>query len=111
MALAVNTGTLALAAAGLIVTGLTASWFTANVLSMLCPATDPRFRATAYGVINTAVFFLGGAVIFFTGIWRDQHISLNSIFNVGLIGWVACVGLLLTIRPVAAAQPLPPPAS
>ena len=63
-----------------------------NVLAMLCLTTDPRFRATAYGVINTAVFFLGGVVIFCAGMWRDQHISLNLIFNIGLIGWALAGG-------------------
>jgi MFS family permease len=98
--LAVNTNTLMLAAIGLITTGLTASWFTANVLSMLCLTVDPHFRATGYGLINAAVFFLGGAVIYLTGIWRDLHISLTLIFNIGVIGWVLCVGLLLFIKPM-----------
>jgi MFS family permease len=103
--LAVNTDSLALAAFGLVATGLTASWFTANVLAMLCLTVDPRFRATGYGIINAAVFFLGGAVIYLTGVWRDQHVSLTLIFNIGVIGWVACVGLLLLIKPAYPTTP------
>jgi len=102
--LAVNTDTLAFAILGLVATGLTATWFTANTLSLLCLTVDPRFRATGYGIIYAAGFFVGGAVIYFTGVWRDNHISLNLIFNLGVIGWVLCIGLLLLLKPLSVAS-------
>jgi hypothetical protein len=99
--LAVNTSVLAVAVTGLLIAGLTASWFTANLLSMLCLTTDPRYRATGYGIINTAVFIVGGLVIYATGVLRDLNFNLGSIFNVGVVGWIICVVLLLAIRPLS----------
>ena len=106
MLLAVNTHSLAISIAALLAVGLTASCFTANVLPMLCLTIDSRYYATGLGLILTAVCLVGGVFVYVAGVLRDGNIGLDKIFDLGALGWMLCVGMLLLLKLAPA-----PPAS
>ena len=68
--LATHTDLLVLGIAGLVVLKLAGSSFDANTMPVLCEVIDPRYRATAYGLLNMVGSVLGGIGIYLAGTGR-----------------------------------------
>jgi MFS family permease len=88
--------------------GIGAGFSAANMMPTLCLICDPRYRATAFGVLNTASAVFGAVVIVWAGALRDRHIDLARY-----LPWVGAsialgVGLCLFMQP-RAAPPAPLP--
>jgi hypothetical protein len=98
--LAANTGTVALAVAGLVLYGLARASTDANMMPILCLVTDLRYRATGYGLLNSFGCLVGGLAIYAGGALRDaQAAGLNRVFQLASVSLLLCAGLLLLIRP------------
>jgi MFS family permease len=96
--LAAETHLLPVAIGGLIVIGFFRGFWGSNLMPLLCLVSDPRYRATAFGLVNTASVFIGGLVIYFVGVLRDRHVNFSIIFNFMAVGQVVAIALLLLIK-------------
>jgi len=61
---------------------------------------DPRYRATGYGILNLSACLVGGATIYLGGAMRDAHINLSILFQCAAGGLVICAALLLLVKPL-----------
>jgi len=82
--------------------GVGAGFSAANMMPTLCLICDSRYRATAFGVLNTASAIFGAVVIVWAGALRDRHVDLGRYLP--LTGLAIAVGALLCLfmRPRAA---------
>ena len=101
--LAAHTGWLPLAIGGLVVYGLARSFSDANMMPILCLVSDPRYRATGYGVLNMFACVVGGITIYVGGALRDAKVDVNKIFYFAAAALVVCAALLYFVRPKPAA--------
>lgn len=102
MFFATSTQVLPLALAALVMFGLTRSFADANMMPILTLISDPRYRATGYGVLNLCACLIGGASIYAGGWLRDSQISVVRIFQFGAACFVISLLLLFLIKPNAA---------
>ncbi len=103
--LAAITGVLPLAIAGLILYGLARAFTDANMMPILCMVSDPRYRATGYGILNLFSCVIGGLTIYAGGALRDAHVNLSLLFQFAAGSLLVCAVLLFMVRP-APAPPL-----
>jgi len=89
---------LPLALAGLLVFGLARTFTDANMMPILCLVSNPRHRATGYGVLNTFGCIAGAATIYAGGLLRDANVDVNRIFLVASAGLLACAVLLFLVK-------------
>lgn len=99
--LVAQTSLLALAIAGLAIYGLTRSFADANVMPILCQISDPRYRATGYGVLNMFGTIVGGITIYVGGAMRDAQVNVSLLFTVAAAGLLGCAVLLMGVKPNA----------
>jgi MFS family permease len=108
--LAAGTPLLPLALMGLVLYGLARAFADSNMMPILCLVSDPRYRATGYGVINLFSCVVGGVGIYAGGALRDAHFNLSLLFHIAAASLLLCAGLLFLVRPAArpanAAAPL-----
>lgn len=102
--LAGNTNLLPLAILGLVVYGFARAFADCNMMPILCQVTDPRYRATGYGLLNLCGTIVGGFTIYAGGALRDAKIDVSLIFGFASLSMVACAALLLMIKSHAAAD-------
>lgn len=102
--LAGNTNLLPLAILGLVVYGFARAIADCNMMPILCQVTDPRYRATGYGLLNLCGTIVGGFTIYAGGALRDAKIDVSLIFGFASLSMVACAALLLMIKSHAAAD-------
>ena len=102
--LAGNTNLLPLAIIGLVVYGFARAFADCNMMPILCQVTDPRYRATGYGVLNLCGTIVGGFTIYAGGALRDAKIDVSLIFGFASVSMVGCAALLLLIKSHAAAD-------
>ena len=62
------------------------------MMPILCEIVDPRFRATAYGILNCTGSMAAGVGIYVSGALRDGRIDLSLVYKV-----VAGVCLLISL--------------
>lgn len=93
--------------------GLAMGFLGANNMPIVCLVVDPRYRATAVGIMNCATAIVGGFSIYGIGALRDAKMGFSSILIITAVGVFLC-GLLLWLVNVAlkrheagAAGPLP----
>jgi MFS family permease len=94
-----NTAVLWVAMAALVLFGLTRSFPDANMMPILFQITDPRYRATGFGMLNAFATLAGGAIIYIGGALRDANVNITTVFYAGAVGMVICAVLLWIIRP------------
>ncbi len=94
-----HTTVLAVAVGGFVTYALTRPFVDANMMPILCVVTDPRYRATGYGVLNLFSCVVGGAGIYAGGLLRDTHVNLGGLFQTAAVGLLVCAGLLARLRP------------
>jgi len=102
--LAGYTNLLPLAILGLVVYGFARAFADCNMMPILCQVTDPRYRATGYGVLNLCGTIVGGITIYAGGALRDAKIDVSLIFGFASVSMVGCAALLLLIKSHAAAD-------
>jgi MFS family permease len=93
------TGSLPLAIIGLAFYGLTNSFSSSEMMPILCLISDPRYRATGYGILNLFACEIGGATIYAGGALRDAHVDVNKLFEFGAVSLLLCGLLLFLIKP------------
>ena len=94
-----NTNLLVVAIAGLVLFGFTSSFAQTEIMPILCQISDPRYRATGFGVLNFFACLVGGATIYAGGVLRDSQVDVSKLFQFGAAGVAACAGLLLLVKP------------
>jgi MFS family permease len=100
--LAGNTNLLPVAILGLVVYGFARAFADCNMMPILCQVTDPRYRATGYGVLNLCGTIVGGLTIYAGGALRDAKIDVSLIFGFASISLLGCAALLMLIKRHAA---------
>ena len=78
-----------------------------NMMPILCMVSDPRYRATGYGVMNCFSCLVGGVAVFAGGYLRDAHVDLSHIFMFAAGSMLVCVALVLMVKPIPEADVLP----
>jgi MFS family permease len=99
--LVAKTNLLALGIAGLSIYGLTRAFSEANLMPILCQISDPRYRATGYGVLNMFGTIVGGITIYIGGAMRDAHVNVSLLFTIAAAGLLGCAMLLMAVKPNA----------
>lgn len=66
----------------------------ANVMPIICLVVDPRYRATAQGIVNACAAVGGGVSIYLVGALRDARVGVGLILSVTGLGIILC-GFLL----------------
>ena len=99
--LAVNTNLLPVAIAGLIAYGFARSFADTNMMPIMCMVSDPRYRATGYGIFNLCACVVGGISIYAGGALRDMQVGLTVIFSFAAASLVVCAILLSLVKPKA----------
>jgi hypothetical protein len=79
--------------------GLARSFADTNMMPILCLVSDPRYRATGYGVLNLFACIVGGVTIYVGGALRDSHVDLSRIFQFAAGSLIVCAGLLFLVKP------------
>ena len=94
-----NTHLLPFALAGLVGYGMARLFADANMMPMYCLITDPRHRATSWGITTFFSSGVGGLGIYAGGVLRDRNVDISRIFQFGAANLLVCAALLLLIRP------------
>lgn len=89
---------LPLAIAGLVCFGFARAFADSNMMPILCTVTDPRHRATGYGVLNLFSCIVGGLTIYAGGMLRDANIDVSRVFQFASVSILVCAALLFFIR-------------
>jgi MFS family permease len=97
--LAANASVLPLAIAGLMLYGLSRSFTDSNMMPILCLVSDPRYRATGFGVLNLLACVVGGTTVYAGGLLRDADVNVSHMFRFAAAGLVVCAVLLFLVRP------------
>jgi MFS family permease len=95
---------LPLALAGLVFFGLAKAFADTNMMPILCTISDPRYRATGYGVLNMFSCIIGGVTIYIGGVLRDAAINVGHLFQFAAGAMLLAAALLFFIRPQAVAN-------
>jgi MFS family permease len=98
--LASSTSLLGFAVAGLVCYGLARSFADTNMMPILCLVSDPRYRATGFGILNMFACAVGGGATYAGGALRDAHVDLSRIFQFAAASLALCAVLLLFIKPM-----------
>jgi MFS family permease len=98
--LASSTSLLGLALVGLVGYGLTRSFADTNMMPILCQVSDPRYRATGFGILNLFACAVGGGATYAGGALRDAHVNLSRIFHFAAASLALAAVLLLFIKPI-----------
>jgi MFS family permease len=102
--LASSVNWLPFALAGLVLFGLARAFSDSNMMPILCMVSDPRYRATGYGVLNLFSCVIGGLTIYAGGVLRDADVNVSRVFQFGAVSLVVCAVLLFCIKPQAKAN-------
>lgn len=97
--IASTTTVVIVAVAGFTVYAFTKAFTDANMMPILCLVSDPKYRATGYGILNLFSCIIGGIGLYAGGVLRDSKIDLSVMFLVAAVCTVLCGLLLLFLRP------------
>lgn len=97
--IASTTAVVGIAVAGFMLYAFTRSFSDANMMPILCMVSDPKYRATGYGVLNLFSCIIGGIGIYVGGALRDSHINLSNMFIFAAGTLIICALLLFLIKP------------
>ena len=94
-----KTPVLWVAIAALIIYGIARCFTDSNLMPILCMISDPRCRATGYGVLNLFSCIVGGASIYLGGALRDAHVNVSVLFQIASACLLVCALLLYLVKP------------
>ena len=75
------------------------SFIDTNMMPALCLVVDPKYRATAYGILNFIACIIGGLGIYAGGLLRDIDMKLGAIYRYAAIIMVIGLVLLALVKP------------
>ena len=78
----------------ILVAGMSQGFLDANLMPAACTVTDPRHRATAYGMLNLVGTSTGGVMIYVGGILKDNAVPFAVTFQAASV-FIFLAGLLL----------------
>jgi MFS family permease len=78
----------------ILVAGMSQGFLDANLMPAACTVTDPRHRATAYGMLNLVGTSTGGVMIYVGGILKDHEVPFAVTFQAASV-FILVAGLLL----------------
>jgi hypothetical protein len=81
-----------------VIFGLAKAFSDANMMPILCMVSNPRYRATGYGVLNLFSCVIGGVTIYAGGMLRDAHVDVSHVFQFAAASLLVCAALLAAIR-------------
>ncbi|MBP8260251.1 MAG: MFS transporter [Verrucomicrobia bacterium] len=102
---AARTGLLPIAIGGLVLYGIARAFTDANMMPILCLVSDPRYRATGYGILNLFSCVVGGVTIYAGGALRDAQVNLTFLFQAAALSMLVCAALLAMVKPAPQPQP------
>jgi MFS family permease len=82
----------------LCVWGMAVGFMGSNMMPILCLVSDPRYRATAYGIANGVGSVAGGLAVYGGGALRDLEIDLRRVLSFAGICSLLCAALFLLVR-------------
>jgi MFS family permease len=82
----------------LILWGLAEGFLGANMMPIICLTVDPRYRATALGVLNCFTAICGGLSIYGVGALRDANVGVSMILTFAGLGVVFCGVFLVLVN-------------
>jgi nitrate/nitrite transporter NarK len=71
------------------------------MMPILCLVSDPRYRATGYGILNFFACLAGGIAVYAGGWLRDAHVGVSRIFEFAAAGLAVCALILIFVKPTA----------
>lgn len=74
--------------------GLAMGFLGSNTMPIVCLVVDPRYRATAMGVLNGFTSICGGLAIYGVGALRDAKVGVSLILTFAAVGVFVCGALL-----------------
>jgi MFS family permease len=87
--------------AGIVVVGMSQGFLDANLMPAVCTVSDPRHRATGYGLMNLVGTTAGGIMTFVGGWLKDANVPFAMTFKVAA-GFILVAGVLLfAVKPNA----------
>lgn len=95
-----NTDVLWFAVVCLVVYGLARGCSDANMMPMLCQITEPRHRATAYGILNLFSCTIGGGAAYLGGWLKEKQVDLSFLLMGSAAGVLVSALLLILVKPV-----------
>ena len=75
------------------------SFIDANMMPVLCLVVDPKYRATAYGVLNFVACIIGGVGLYAGGVLRDLKINLGTMYQFAALIMIIGLVLLSAVKP------------
>ncbi len=84
---------------GLLIFGFGRAWADGNTMPILCQISDPRHRATGFGILNFFACAVGGLTIYAGGALRDANVNVRELFIFSGGGLLLCMLFLWLIRP------------
>jgi MFS family permease len=83
----------------IVVAGMSQGFLDANLMPAACTVSEPRHRATAYGLLNLTGTTAGGVMTYVGGMLKDANVPFGVTFQVAA-GFILVAGLLLfAVRP------------
>ncbi len=89
---------MALVLASLGMWGLAMGFLGANNMPIICLTVDPRYRASAVGIMNCCTAVFGGIAIYGIGALRDARMGIATIMTITAAGVFACGFLLWMVN-------------
>ena len=80
--------------AGIVVVGMSQGFLDANLMPAICTVSDPRHRATGYGLMNFVGTTAGGIMTYVGGWLKDEKVPFGVTFQIAS-GFILAAGLLL----------------
>ena len=94
-----NATTFSVAILGFMLWAFGNAFASSNMMPMLCLISDPRYRATGYGILNLCSCTIGGLSTYLGGVVRDRQIGVLVIFNTSVGVIFLCCVLLYFMKP------------
>lgn len=94
-----QTGVLVVGVIGLIIHGMTRAFTDANMMPALCLVSDPRYRATGYGMLNLCSCVVGGTAPYLGGVLRDAKVNLSVLYLVAALTMFVCAAVMFSVKP------------
>lgn len=94
------TPVLGVAIIGLLIFGFGRACADGNTMPILCTISDPRYRATGFGILNFFACIVGGITIYAGGALRDANVNVRHMFEFSAGALLICIALLFLIKPI-----------
>ncbi|WP_414663942.1 MFS transporter [Horticoccus sp. 23ND18S-11] len=93
-----KTSSFSLALVAMTIFGLGRGFADANLMPIVCQVINPRYCATAYGLLNLVGVSVGGGMIYVGGWLRDLHVGLAMPFTIAASGLFLAGLMLFAVR-------------